>query len=45
MRYKRKIKQNRKKLWSALSCRKDGMCVGKKKYEVNIHKIYRITKY
>jgi len=31
MRYKRKTKQNRKKLSNVLSCRKNGMCTRKNK--------------
>ena len=46
MRYKRKTKQIRKNYGEHFHAEKNGMFTGKKKYEkVNIHKIYRITKY
>jgi len=45
MRYKRKTNKT-KKYGVHFHAEKNGMCTGKKKYEqVNMHKIYRITKY
>jgi len=38
MRYRRK--KQTKKLWSVLSCEKNGMCKGKKMRIVNIHTKY-----